>query len=616
SAESTGQMGTRSWPGRRWMSVLLGVMVATGAGVQAMALGRLALESGRLPLWDEAKYGVSGLRLADALASVDLVGFVTELNALSVWPPTWPVAQVLPFWVAGDGVAVPRMLAAVAWWLSIIATWWAGRGLVDRGGDGLGLLAASWILVSPELWTFATLGMLEMPGLLLLALAFGSYTRAIGDHGIGWWRATWIATTLLFFCKYNYGLLWIGPLILVEVVRRAGSWRRAITLGRRAAMRVPWRAPWTRFVIVVLGLLAVVRWTGGFDTEVLGVPLRMTSAGNPLYGLYLLVLGRLAWQARRDRAAWHRIAATLDPPVRSACVWVAAPIMLWMIVPPHVKDFVGFVENRSSGLGWVDALLFYPRALVSAYAPSPLLGWVVVAVAFVGIPLAMRGDSRQRLLGLLVVGTGLAVVAHPYKLSRFAISWSWLIAMIAALVVVVVIGRVVSRFGPSLIFAIGSVSFVAANLIGIDLDRARVAHEAWTAPAEGRAVLDHLVSPAVRLDGDVLVLGTWNDLSPWLIEWADREAQLDSTARVATDFTVGRRRAWAIRRQLDDPRTPWAAVVVVERIPTVEDPTTRRFSEETAWLAEVQPQLDSPPWRRDPAAGFSAAGYRLVVYRR
>ena len=77
----------------------------------AVPIVDLATGSSRLPRWDMAKYGVSGLRLSRALQDVDPFAFLGHLNGLSVWPPVFPLLEVPIFLLAGPGYASARALS-------------------------------------------------------------------------------------------------------------------------------------------------------------------------------------------------------------------------------------------------------------------------------------------------------------------------------------------------------------------------------------------------------------------------------------------------------------------------------------------------------------------------
>lgn len=630
----------------------------------------------RLPQWDQAKYAVSGLRLAGEVSRLDPLGFAARIHELSAWPPTYPLLEMPVLLLAGPAHTVPRTLVAVLWVLTLLAAWWASRRILPEltgsselrtapgQAEAVGLLAAAWLAAGPLFQALGTVNLLEIPGLLLLLLALGCYLRALegeiaqseipeipppdspgperppsgaaseassGPSGnpARWWSATWAASLALFLCKYNYGLLWLVPLGLAEAHRRCGSWSAVGRIAYRRLLRVRWRRPWPWVVVAVLLVVSLIRLTGGIDAEILGQRLRATSAGNPLYALYLLAvlrLGRrLLWGGPESRRRFRQRLARLDRAGHGAVRWLLAPLGLWFLLPPHLKDFAGFVENRSSDLPLTgaEAWLFYPRALGEAYAPLPWLGGLAMVLAAVGLVAGLRGraEAPHRLLALLLGIQWAALILHPYKLPRFAVSAALLTGLMAAVVLVrgvAVLGRRLPG-GPGLpAWGLAGTAVLLTGWAGLATDTVTADHHLRTVPAEAGPVVERVVDHAAR-EGGVLVLGTWNHLSPWLLEWCARARRWQEgspagagTADVRPPATwrdlVGSRDPEALRGRLTSG-CPVRWVVALES----DHPL---FALETAWLEPVTTWLAAAPgWILEEERRFPEAGYRLRLYR-
>ena len=545
---------------------LFRVGVLALALVPGLGLWRFAVSSTALPQWDMAKYGTLGLRLADAVRQLDPVGWLWEVHGMSTWPPVWPLVESAAFLAFGGEISVARGLGAVCWMLSVVAAFWAVRPLAPAvSGDVLGLLAAAWVAQAPLLQALSTVNLLEVPGVLALLVCLGCALRALepalqsGPVQARWWRATWISGLVLFFLKYNYGLLWLFTLLLAERMRRQGGWRPLAVWASRRARTSHW-TPWSGFVGVVLGLLLLIRVTGGIDLEIAGQRIRATSVGNPAYGLLILfclrtlLRGRPAWRrlGRRWRvidASWHGVLSLL-----------AAPIFVWMLLPPHVKEFFGFVENRSSELGLGEALAFYPRVLVEQYSAGVWVGVAALGLAVVGLSRLASSDARHRLLALATLVSWLALLAHPYKLARFAAQAAVLTGLLAAA------WLVSSWLGPSglrsgwltrwvpvplpVAVAVSLSAALGVLWLGIDRDFVERQHELRTVPASQAAQAD--AAAQVALEGGIL-LGTWNEMSPALVEWRARQgASLAAGWQPVTTLDLDRRqRPDAVLRELD-----------------------------------------------------------------
>ncbi|MEM9557680.1 MAG: hypothetical protein AAGC60_25705 [Acidobacteriota bacterium] len=606
-------------------AVELVVGLGLAAGVVGLAVQRwqlldaIARTSARLPLWDEAKYGWSGLRLADALRAVDLPAFVVALHDLSVWPPTFPLLEVPAFWALGPEWSSVRRLTALLFALAVVATYGAARELarprVARPGDRIrahsaGAIAAAWLATAPLPQAFGTLAMLEVPGLALLALAVWAHARALRRDDSTGWRLAWLATLALVFCKYNYGLMAATAFGLAALRDGVGSWRN-VAAATRARLRkllrepiplwhAPWRRPWASTVVAVLGLGLWVHAVGGVRFDVVGHTVSASSAGNALQILALLAVVRWATVARAEWrsmvAVWRRAA----PRARCAVTWCAAPLALWLLLPPHLKELVGFVDNRSSQLGFVDALAVYARALVADFVPvrdgRPL---VLVALALLAggcVALAWTASRTPllRLLGLLVATHAAALLVHPYRLPRFAATPLWVLAVATAVAVVLGFGYLVARGSTAgrhsgtrgiarhLLCALLPLALAAGALKGAwraaDAEAVAQRHALRT----GDPALGKLLGPEGLAVGRPLVLvGTANGLSPHLARWS---ARLDGrpVPRTVRELT-GRSDAEA-SRLLEAAAGSWIAVVsedlvlqdadqegVVEDIPTPDD---------------------------------------------
>lgn len=565
-------------------------------------LWRFATASTVLPLWDMAKYGVSGLRLADAVRGLDPVGWLREIHGMSTWPPVWPMTQSGAFLIFGDDISVARGLIAVTWMFMVAAAFWAMRPLGSGlRGHAVGLLAAAWVAQSPLLQALATVNLLEVPGTFVLLVCLGCALRAIprtcgaaydARAGNAWWRATWASALVLFFLKYNYGLLWLLPLLLGELVRRRGGWRGLAGWSWLRARSVRW-TPWTVFLAVVLVLLAAIRLSGGIEFELFGQRVRATSIGNPAYGLLLLVClrtlvgGKASWRDVRRR--WRR----LDASWHGFGTWLVAPILAWMLLPPHVKEFFGFVENRSSGLGLAESLAFYPGVVMEQYSGAPWLGALALLLAIPACGWLASRDPRRRLLALATLTSCLALAAHPYKLPRFAAQAAVLIGLLASAWLVM---SALARRRRALAWTVWAMSVGAAvgvAALGVDQSVVESQHQLRTVPAESAAVADG--AARVALDGGV-VLGTWNGLSPALVEWhARRLRTLSAGWRPTTTFDLDRRsRSDVVLRQLESE--PCRTVALI-------GPEHPSWHDENAWLAPVEARLriEGAGWTADEA---------------
>ena len=105
------------------------------------------------------------------------------------------------------------------------------------------------------------------------------------------------SSAALFFTKYNYGLLWLAPLVLNEAWMACGGPRGVFDRAVALARRIDLRRPFTLFVAISLLALAAIALTGGGTLRVGELAVSVTSIGNPLLVLVAIVLARAAWRA-------------------------------------------------------------------------------------------------------------------------------------------------------------------------------------------------------------------------------------------------------------------------------------------------------------------------------
>lgn len=610
---------------RATRSQLLPALVAFGVvAVAALAAGevwRAASANPNLPQWDMAKYGASGLALADALARLDLATFVARVWELDVWPPLFPLIEAGAFLVADDGYTTPRRLVALLFFLSVLAAGRAAWETERLGGAGWGAvsaaIAAALVASSPFLHLFGGLVMLEVPGMLLLLASVACAARWYATGRPGWWTAACATALALFFTKFNYGLLWIVPLLGHEAWRRAGS---AAALGRGAAAGARayrWRRPWPIFVAAALLLIATIPLSGGWDLTVFGAEVRATSTGNPLYALFLLAVLRFAVLPAPRRWLLGRLRAA--PPVwRTALLVLALPIAAWMLWPEHTKELLGFVENRSSHLPFAEALLFYPRTFVERFHASPGLGLAVLATALVVALRLPRLAPARRLVTLAMLVGLAALVLHPYKMERFLSPVAPLVWLAAASAFAEAAAQVALRLPRGLGRAVPTVVALAALALaaraGVDrprLDADLALHGVTPAAAP---VVEAVAAAARQSPGGSLLVGAWNMLSPGLVEWEMRRQSAGAAEPSLPELPERLAGTGDPARLLDRAAARTARLIVLD-LPENAPAWNPAWPPEAGRWDPLRTALAADPrFISITNQPFPATGYRLTVY--
>ncbi len=514
------------------VAVLLAVgALAIAAGIE---LSRIPGIGRGLPMWDPAEHGLAGVTLAEALRHGDLLGFVLGINRQVMWP--FIHSLMLAPWVLafGNDYAVTARLSSVLFAAMVVWLYLAGLRLHPTRGAWVGAAAAVLALIAPFPRFFGTVCMLEMPGACLLALTACLHIRACREPAPrGLLIAAGVSTTALFLTKYNYGLLWLIPLAMHEWLASPAS-GRSLVIGRALGFirSRAWLRPFPIIMLVSLLVIAGIQVTGGGVIELFGARISARSPGNPLYALFLVLLGWGVLRVRRAggfSAVWQR----LSPRHRILVATVALPLAIWFLFPypNRVRTLVGFVVNRDSGqpLWSIDTLLYYPRVFVSDYSPAPLVGWVVLALAMLPPVRRASGRAPGRDPGTLIalafwVGL-IATALHPYRQPRFLFTVAPLVWLLGAKQAVALLDAVLSgRRMPGWIrepsWAIALVALLTAAVVAAPpFETTLAAHRAFNTPAAIGPVVDRVLAQARKSDSRPWLLGHWNGMSPALVRW-------------------------------------------------------------------------------------------------
>ena len=375
--------------------------VGTLGALSAAGLWRMCRSNPSLPLWDEAAHGYAGVQVADALRHFHPLELFLALNRQVVWPFVHSLLLAPALLLGGNGFAAAEAGSIALGFATVIALFAAGTQLHPTRGAMVGLVAAALALLAPAYALFGTLAMLEIPGALLLAVAFALHVRAAREPlSPRHLRAAGIATTALFLCKYNYGLMWLAPLAFWEWRFLPQEFRARAWAAVRRRMTPRW---WLRpmpllFAIGTVAITAILL-SGGGEFAWLGQRVSVRSPGNLAYGLWLvgLVWLLIPRRGRESRRAW--IWAHCPERARLLVQTIAVPLAVWFTLPypNRVKEFFGFIANRDSGASpWsAEGLLYYPRAFVADYSPAPWVAWGVLGLALAPTDQCLSGNGSQ-----------------------------------------------------------------------------------------------------------------------------------------------------------------------------------------------------------------------------
>ncbi len=623
--------GRPSRPARGWLraAALLAAAGTVGAaGRAAFELARVCSAAGGLPQWDRADHGLAGVELARALSRADLVGFVLGINRQVTWPFVHSLLLAPWLLLRGDSYVAADQLSSLLHAGTVLAVFAAGLRLHPTRGAWVGAAAAALTLIAPYYRLFGTLAMLEMPGAFLLALTLALWLHEADSPGpSGWTIAAGLSTTALFLCKYNYGLLWLVPLLWHLWRTTEAPLRAEIAARLRAAWRGRrWARPFPLFLLAYALALAGILVTGGGAFRLAGRVVSVRSPGNPAYVFYLILLGWGVAAVRRSGgigAVWRRISRRH----RILVSTVFLPLALWFLipVPNRVKEFFGFVVNRSSGAGSMSlaSLLYYPQAFVRDYSPDPAIGWLVLALACVPPRGRRAGD---RLLYAAFAFGFLSTAVHHFHDPRFLFTTALLVWLRGAQTAVALLALLLDRphkvrFWREAVWAASLAGLLAWGWLGGPPFAAEAAaHREQNSPDAFAPALDRALDHVFGAERGAVVLGCSNWLSPALLHWGALRRSPDlPSARLP------RRPPWlpegasqaAIAERIERLRESGRIVVAV--VPAGPLPSAARDYRAEVWADSVTvARLDRRPdvvKDADEALGSPSFPLRFVVFR-
>ena len=294
------------------------------------------------------------------------------------------------FLVAGNDFAVARGLVACCSSVLVIATWWAAREIApesaavprSRGAGGDQPLRPA-LRGAGDARAARRVALRALPGRLRAPPAHRHAGDDRGDRRSQ--RGALLHQVQLRSALARAAAAQRGLDGVRRAARRLGSHacagtahrstpplhavRRALPCGPRGD-----RADWRRHAA-----------TGGSSCE-----RHLDRQSTPLAGRHRVGARDVAASARVGTvASWERSLAERH----RVLLWtIAIPAAAWLLLPPHLRSFLDFVENRSSGpaLSSAAGLLFYPRVFVEQYHARSLIGMTVMVGG------RSSGEDRRR----------------------------------------------------------------------------------------------------------------------------------------------------------------------------------------------------------------------------
>lgn len=411
----------------RWV---VGVIVASlGFGI-FLYCGFLA--NSRL-LWDSfihdrnAHY-FNAQTLAIDLQNGDLAHLLKDLERMRIWGPLHPIVTGVVMSVVGIDFRIAILVSLFAWVATAILSFLVVRRSLDEGGNTSGCVAAFFVLISPAYRAYALDIMLESLGALLSITVAYFYLRARQNPSRGNDRFFALSLTALFFLKYNYWILLLGALALLEINRH-----QRVLVHCIKRIRIPnvfwvlnnlWRHPLHYPLLGLMTLMVAFRIFGTFRIPFgdSGVVVNGIDLPATLFCWCFAIRVLDWWFRERGNRLFGRV-----PRVRSLISWHLIPVLAWFMIPQRAGLFLTYLTrdhgSGESGNGLVERLTAYVETMALHYHGNwALFGSSVFLVIFAFAGLRRLKKGGEIVLWVILVSVVLTAI-QPCCRSRFLHSW-------------------------------------------------------------------------------------------------------------------------------------------------------------------------------------------------
>lgn len=579
------------------------VLIVAAFRIHAHTLGLLATRP-LSPRWDHAAHLVTGWTDAYFLTTGRLGALVADLWSQGYWPPGLSLFQ-MPFFVVFGPALTSGLWASLAAFLVLggLGVWL----MIHESPRAPGVATAGWLLflvTSPFALAYASIGMMEMPGLAAHALVIAAYAHDQRRRTAASATAFAIALSLCFFVKYNYFVLIAAPLLVHEYLVHTAGQTRAVRMERARAVTRAWLASPSGVVVTAYVLFAVaIEVTGGFAFDLAGRRVAVRTIGYSAHPVLYGLLLRLWYLHRRRRIDWAALWAR-DRRLRALVLWWGVPVTAWLVspYPNHIKDVAYLLFNTPMGPPTASASLnAYLRAAAVDYFGN---AWSLALCLGAFVWAVVTYTSRPPLARLLLLAALLEfalVTVHPTRDPRF-LAHSMLALWLAS---ALEIGAWLSRTGMATSSVVTlSMGVVAIAGVGSVLDGAAFARLSVEHYVESAALREawRTIRAGLGPDGRAAVLGRRDAVSPGLVRW-----ELGPPSGQAAFPTE-------IQRVADVPALEQADAVVLVAPHDEATPSTVESAELARDEARLRPALTAGRLRLTRELPVRDAGITLRVY--
>lgn len=412
---------------KTWLPIVLltSLLLCLGKMAQGVWLTHPVFD--RLPTWDPSAHLMDGVVFAEALRRFNPLLFLEQLSLSSYWPPLYPLIEAPVFILFGYSIKTATILMWVIALACVALLIWHQFAYRETASKLAVIPAALLFALSPAMIAYSGVIMLELPGVLFSLLASGCYAIYLSRdrEDLAWWRYTCIATSLLFFCKYNYWVIWLGSLVTFEFFFNPLLRQRVLAFCHEALRQYDRRSAFNWFCVAYLALLVFVVFAGGIDTVILGQHIVFKSVlGNPIYGLIALVLVRYALFKRAELKNGWRLFFHAREPFGTFNRYLVLPVVVWLTYPANFSTFLSFLVNQSKRDSFFSkkTLFFYPNYFVTEVTFNTFVGAAILVGFFGGLLFWRKWRSAEKFMFWFALLGYISCVIHPNYIDRYLLT--------------------------------------------------------------------------------------------------------------------------------------------------------------------------------------------------
>ena len=169
-------------------------------------------------LWDEASFLLWGERIYESLRHGNSMDLIRLTREQFYYPPLQSWILAVPLYLVGYSVFNARLVSLFFYILGSLLSFFIARNLEKKRNNLTGLFASMFFISSPMMIFFSTLAMKEMMGAVFSCFCIYLYFKIREENNILFSFSVSIILILLFFIKYNFGVIMAFILIIETLI--------------------------------------------------------------------------------------------------------------------------------------------------------------------------------------------------------------------------------------------------------------------------------------------------------------------------------------------------------------------------------------------------------------